>query len=440
MKTIDLNKITTTALFCFWALVFYAQTNWSVSDLRVTAFRNGDPLMEANSETNWKFCNANQIPAYYKLGESLEDGVLYNYYAIKDERQLAPEGYRIPGIEDIKALDVSQYFQSADGGWKNNSSTGFFNANAVGYISDEAYEVFSAGDAGYYWTNTLGSALKSMAFVFLNGEKGYIMMELKRESFCAVRCVKSVDEEEAFNLNEKALTKEIKKRKEDKLIAQQKAIKEAEEKKLAEQKAKNDAEAKRLAEEKAKKDADQKNNVKINQSILRLESKGQLMVYINSDLGCGKIDVTVNGETQTITNFYSDNEPTCNAKGCATFDLSPGEYEVKASCGDMTWKFTKTVTANTCSKTKLGGKGELMIWLDKDLGCGNIEVTVNGKTETIKSFYTTKEPECNASGCATFKLIPGEYTVTAKCKDYTWSFKRTVKSDECIKTKLTLKE
>jgi hypothetical protein len=257
MKIIDLKKITTT-LFCFCVLICSAQTNWSVEDLHVTTFRNGDPLMEANSETNWKAFNANQLPAYYRLGPTDADGILYNYYALIDERQLAPEGYRIAGIEDIKALDVSQYFQSSEGGWKTNTSTGFFNANAFGYISDEAYEVFSAGDAGYYWTNTLGAALKSMAFVFLNGEKGYSIMELKRESFCAVRCVKNDAEEEAFNLNEKALKEEIIKRKEVKLIAEQKAIKEAEEKRLSEEKAKNEAEAKRLAEEKAKKDQEAK--------------------------------------------------------------------------------------------------------------------------------------------------------------------------------------
>jgi uncharacterized protein (TIGR02145 family) len=221
-------KRITTAFFLTFLTLCYTQENWSIQDLNVTTFRNGDSLIEANSETNWKNCNANQQPAYYRLGPSDDSGILYNYYALIDERQLAPEGYRIPGIEDIKALDVSTFFQSADGGWKNNTSSGFFNANAFGYISDEAFEVLSAGDAGYYWTNTLGGTLKSMAFVFLNGEKGYSIMELKRESFCVVRCVMKESEAEAFEINEIALKEEIKKQKERSLIDEQKAINEEE--------------------------------------------------------------------------------------------------------------------------------------------------------------------------------------------------------------------
>ena len=97
-----------------------AQPNWSVEDLHVTAFRNGESLMQANSIDNWKYCSANQIPAYYLIGDSPEDGVLYNYYALINDQQLAPEGYRIAELEDVKALPSDQYYQSSNGGWKTN--------------------------------------------------------------------------------------------------------------------------------------------------------------------------------------------------------------------------------------------------------------------------------------------------------------------------------
>ena len=239
---------------------FQAQTDWSIEDLHVVTFRNGDPLMEANSESNWKFCNANQIPAYYKLGESIEDGVLYNYYAIIDERQLAPDGYSIPELDDIKALSNDQYYQSTLGGWKTNTGTGYFNADANGYLpfEGETMELLSQGDAAYYWTMTAGKALHSMGFVILNGEKGYSLQEMRRENFCAVRCVKNESEAAEFEKSEQLILAERTKRQQEKIVAEEKAKKEAEEKRLAEENAKKDAEAKRLAEEQAKRDAEAK--------------------------------------------------------------------------------------------------------------------------------------------------------------------------------------
>jgi len=237
-----------------------AQPNWSVEDLHVTAFRNGESLMQANSIDNWKYCSANQIPAYYLIGDSPEDGVLYNYYALINDQQLAPEGYRIVEIDDLKALPKDRYYQSTDGNWNTNTGTGFFNANANGYLpfEGETFELLSQGDAAYYWTLTVGKPLYSMGFVIMNGEKGYSDLEIRRESFCAVRCVKNEAEASAFDKSESEILAARKKREEEKLLAEEKARKEAEEKRLAEEKAKKEADDKKRAEEQAKRDAEAK--------------------------------------------------------------------------------------------------------------------------------------------------------------------------------------
>jgi uncharacterized protein (TIGR02145 family) len=205
-------KNITTAIFCLFNLICYTQTNWSIEDLHVTTFRNGDRLLEANTESNWKFCNENQLPAYLLLGETPEDGVLYNFYAIHDTRQLAPEGYRIPELEDVKTLPTEQYYQSTNGGWKTNTGTGYFNANASGYMPHdiESFEVLSQGVFAYYWTNTNGKTFHSMSFVIVDGEKGYSIQELRREGFCAVRCVKKNDESAAFTMSEGQIAKKEK--------------------------------------------------------------------------------------------------------------------------------------------------------------------------------------------------------------------------------------
>lgn len=83
------------------------------------------------------------------------------------------------------------------------------------------------------------------------------------------------------------------------------------------------------------------------------QPNGKLLFWVNQDLGCGFIDVTINGDTKQISSFYASSTPDCDASGCATFDLAPGTYTVTASCTSYNWNFTKTVSSNTCTKTQL---------------------------------------------------------------------------------------
>ena len=72
---------------------------WMADNLNVCRFRNGDLIKEAKSDQDW-------INSYYKMEPAwcyFENdstnrlyGKLYNVYAIKDSRGLAPKNYHIP--------------------------------------------------------------------------------------------------------------------------------------------------------------------------------------------------------------------------------------------------------------------------------------------------------------------------------------------------------
>lgn len=168
---------------------------------------------------------------------------------------------------------------------------------------------------------------------------------------------------------------------------------------------------------------------------------GQGMFWIASDLGCGNINVTVNGITRTISTFYAS-APSCGASGCATFDLSPGTYAYSASCSGKTWNSNITITAGGCNRIQLtssgGGSttGQGMFWIASDLGCGNITVICNGISRVISTIYTTSPP-CGTSGCATFDLSPGTYSYSASCSGKTWSGTITITAGGCNKVQLT---
>lgn len=77
---------------------------WMTENLRVSHFRNGDPIVEAKSVEEWIEYGTNGIPTwcyYENLSENDKlKGKLYNWYALNDPRGLAPSGWKIPTLGD----------------------------------------------------------------------------------------------------------------------------------------------------------------------------------------------------------------------------------------------------------------------------------------------------------------------------------------------------
>ncbi len=77
-------------------IVIGTQT-WMAENLKTTKFRNGDPIPKVTENVAWKnltsgaYCNYNNEAVF-----SDRYGRLYNWYAVNDHRNLAPEGWHIP--------------------------------------------------------------------------------------------------------------------------------------------------------------------------------------------------------------------------------------------------------------------------------------------------------------------------------------------------------
>lgn len=84
------------------------------------------------------------------------------------------------------------------------------------------------------------------------------------------------------------------------------------------------------------------------------------------------------------------------------------------------------------------GEGNIIFWISSDMGCGNINVTLQGQGSGSISSYYSSSPNCGASGCANFTVAPGTYSFTASCGDYSWDGSITVSEDQCYKMQLTL--
>ena len=78
---------------------------WMADNLRTSKYRNGDPIPNVTSYTNWSLMKSGA----YCLYENDPDnepfyGKLYNFYTISDERNICPTGWHIPTNEDWIAL------------------------------------------------------------------------------------------------------------------------------------------------------------------------------------------------------------------------------------------------------------------------------------------------------------------------------------------------
>lgn len=95
--------------------ITFGNQTWTVRNLNVDTFRNGDRIKEVKTKEEWVKLYDSKQPAwcYYDFDNTNESkyGKLYNWYAINDPRGLAPKGWHIPNSRDWDSL--IQYFKNS---------------------------------------------------------------------------------------------------------------------------------------------------------------------------------------------------------------------------------------------------------------------------------------------------------------------------------------
>jgi uncharacterized protein (TIGR02145 family) len=73
---------------------------WTIRNLEVVTFRNGDTIPEAKNDLDWLKASNEEKPAWcYFENDTIKGnklGKLYNWFAVNDKRGLAPYGFHIP--------------------------------------------------------------------------------------------------------------------------------------------------------------------------------------------------------------------------------------------------------------------------------------------------------------------------------------------------------
>lgn len=149
---------------------------WMVENLNVTHYRNGDTIPNVKSSIEWSelsigaYCNFDNDPNIAKTY-----GKLYNFYAVQDERNIAPKGWHIPTNSEwnilVKFLDNtvdttmmgnvgtdigSKLKEAGSEHWsipnEANNSSGFTALPGGSRRSDGSFG--KSGNFGHWWCNT----------------------------------------------------------------------------------------------------------------------------------------------------------------------------------------------------------------------------------------------------------------------------------------------
>lgn len=132
---------------------------WMAENLNVTHYRNGDEIPNVSGNAEWAalttggYCHYND---HY--------GNLYNFYAVKDDRGLAPSGWHIPSDAEWKELEgsVDSQYPAGDAEWDKTDLRGFDAGGMLKSITNDWFPPnegatdmygFSAIPCGYrHWT------------------------------------------------------------------------------------------------------------------------------------------------------------------------------------------------------------------------------------------------------------------------------------------------
>jgi uncharacterized protein (TIGR02145 family) len=96
---------------------------WMAENLKVTHYRNGDPIPNITDNDEWPGLNSDAQCIYdNNVSNNVASyGRLYNWYAVNDPRGLAPDGWRVPSDDDWKQLEMylgMSRSEADDAGWR----------------------------------------------------------------------------------------------------------------------------------------------------------------------------------------------------------------------------------------------------------------------------------------------------------------------------------
>lgn len=139
--------------------VIIGENEWMAENLRVTHYRNGDPIPHVTDNAQWAGLSSGAYCVYENNSNyTATYGKLYNWYAVDDPRGLCPEGWRVPS--DDEYFDLMQHLDAA----------GAINDNIAG---GKMKDTGTTGEGDGLWSPPNTGATNESGFTALPGGARY---------------------------------------------------------------------------------------------------------------------------------------------------------------------------------------------------------------------------------------------------------------------------
>lgn len=187
------------------AVVIGTQT-WMVENLKVTHYRNGDPIPLVTDQLRWEnlttdaYCWYDNEPAYKPAY-----GALYNWYAVADSRNIAPVGWHIPTDAELATLirfaggnneAAAKLKEAGKTHWLYGSAPANI-ANQTGFTAlPGGFRSFNGlfGQLqleGFWWSSTEGdNSAKAWSYIMQYNNNSVSRFENENKCGFSVRCIK----------------------------------------------------------------------------------------------------------------------------------------------------------------------------------------------------------------------------------------------------------
>jgi uncharacterized protein (TIGR02145 family) len=177
---------------------------WMIENLRVTHYRNGDPVPNIPLGGSWStlstgaYCDYNDDPA-----NSTTYGRLYNWFAVNDSRKIAPAGWHIPSQADLTTL-VNYLGGDAVAGEKlKEAGTTHWSSPNTGATNGSGFTGLPGGlrydspslsygniqNKGYLWTSAESDVNNSSYITMLYNWEGILYDNGPKLLGFSVRCI-----------------------------------------------------------------------------------------------------------------------------------------------------------------------------------------------------------------------------------------------------------
>jgi uncharacterized protein (TIGR02145 family) len=177
---------------------------WMAENLQAEKYRNGDSIPNVTVNTKWSELKSGAWCYYKNFDENGKIyGKLYNFYAVRDPRGIAPEGWHIPSAAEWqKLLDFlggsieaggklkeagTSHWASPNTGATNES---FFSSLPGGCCYGGMEQFYDLGKIGYWWTSTPGDGSDAAHRIMYNHNNSVASYNGNMRVGYSVRCVK----------------------------------------------------------------------------------------------------------------------------------------------------------------------------------------------------------------------------------------------------------